>query len=108
MDLATRLHCVRDELEGMDTLLHRALAQNHLAMRALAEASRELPLLLTALPHLLTLEDDVATRLRRLQQVRALVDEVCDEADVNHLCKQVEVLSFAGLTSASVPTNRLN
>lgn len=89
--------------DALDTLydeLVRAQAQTRMAMAALAEAARTLPIVASGLEPLMTLEADFAGRLALLATVRDEVDGLCDENDVAQLRQHIAFLSMPGVLPA--------
>jgi hypothetical protein len=92
---------LEDILDAMQTQLLSSRSTATLAMSALAEASRSLPLVAAGLEPLMTLEQDIANRLELLEQARELVRSIVDEDDVVAVQKHLGML--AHLESGCVP-----
>lgn len=101
------LALLRQHLDALHEQLERAKGQTQLAMAALAEASRSLPLAGTGLQPLMVLEADISARLDALVALRERIDEVVDTDDLLALRQQFQLLSMPGMLQQKAPATAL-
>lgn len=101
------LELLRQHLDSLHEQLERAKGQTQLAMAALAEASRSLPVAATGLQPLMVLEADLSVRLDALQALRERLEDVVDAEDLLALRQQFQLLSVPGMLEQRAPATAM-